>query len=564
MSSMDTEKTSPGEINFDSLETDLTENLEFENMADLSHAIDLDLTDDTGQQSRQKELEISQDILSEDLTDAEFSVPFAYAKRQGVIIKTNFTHGDGTGTENIVFCRDDVDPLTIAELYRSSPVELTFQFINFDKFDSLLHSTYEQGGSQRIENIDLGDNVDLLSVAQQLAEPEDLLESVDDAPIIRLINAILAEAIKENASDIHIEPFEQRLIVRLRVDGVLREVIQPPKELGSLLVSRIKVMAQLDIAEKRIPQDGRISLKLAGKAIDVRVSTLPTGGGERVVLRLLDNQAGRLNIEKMGIDNDMQVLLRELIVKPHGIILVTGPTGSGKTTTLYAVLTELNDSKRNLITVEDPIEYYLEGVGQTQVNNKVDMTFARGLRAILRQDPDVVMVGEIRDSETADIAVQASLTGHMVLSTLHTNTAAGAITRLRDMGVEPFLLSSSLVAVLAQRLVRVLCSVCREPYKPTELEIQKLGIDAVDEPVFYHAVGCPVCNHHGYKGRTGVFELLIVDNEIRNMIHDDAAEQAIEQQARKKTASIQADGARMVLKGITTTDEIFRVIRNID
>lgn len=559
----DSEESVIDEINFASLESELAEDISFDEMDDLSHAIDLSLSG-APEKHEVQDSQLAPINLSDDLMDADFTVSFAYAKRQGVIIKTNYAHSEGAIAENIVFCRDDVEPLTIAELFRCSPIKLTFQFISFDKFESLLHSTYEQGGSQRIENIDLGDNVDLLSVAQQLAEPEDLLESEDDAPIIRLINAILAEAIKENASDIHIEPFEQRLIVRLRVDGVLREVIQPPKELGSLLVSRIKVMAQLDIAEKRIPQDGRISLKLAGKAIDVRVSTLPTGGGERVVLRLLDNQAGRLNIEKMGIDIETQKLLRELIVKPHGIILVTGPTGSGKTTTLYAVLTELNDSKRNLITVEDPIEYYLEGVGQTQVNNKVDMTFARGLRAILRQDPDVVMVGEIRDSETADIAVQASLTGHMVLSTLHTNTAAGAVTRLRDMGVEPFLLSSSLVAVLAQRLIRVLCSVCREVYTPTALEVQKLGLEDVDEPVFYRAVGCPACNHHGYKGRTGVFELLIVDNEIRNMIHDDATEQAIELQARKKTGSIQDDGARLVLNGTTTTDEIFRVIRNID
>ena len=489
---------------------------------------------------------------------------FAFSKRQGVIVKTSISNSNINGTETIVYCREDVDTLTVAELFRISPVKLSFQFIDYDEFEALLHSTYEQGGNQNIENIDLGDNVDLLSVAEQLSEPEDLLESEDDAPIIRLINAILAEAIKENASDIHIEPFEFRLVVRLRVDGVLREVIQPPKELGSLLVSRIKVMAKLDIAEKRIPQDGRISLKLAGKAIDVRVSTLPTGGGERVVLRLLDNQAGRLNIERMGINTITQKMLRDLIVKPHGIILVTGPTGSGKTTTLYSVLTELNNNKRNLITVEDPIEYYLEGVGQTQVNNKVEMTFAKGLRAILRQDPDVVMVGEIRDSETADIAVQASLTGHMVLSTLHTNTAVGSITRLRDMGVEPFLLSSSLIAVLAQRLVRVLCSVCREAYKPTDLEKQKLGIDIAEDIEFYHAAGCPACSQQGYKGRTGVYELLIVDNQIRNMIHDNASEQIIEQEARKKTHSIQADGARLVLKGTTTTDEIFRVIRNTD
>jgi general secretion pathway protein E len=402
-------------LNFDDLVADLVE----EQLLEV-----LNSKADSKVDSDESMKQLSHDFLQEEI-EPNFTISFAYAKRQGVIVKKNASQTDDAIINTTVFCRHDVSPLTISELFRISSVQLAFQFIDFDEFESLLHSTYEQGNSQSIENIDLGDNVDLLSVAQQLAEPEDLLESEDDAPIICLINAILAEAIKENASDIHIEPFEQRLIVRLRIDGILREVIQPPKELSSLLVSRIKVMAQLDIAEKRIPQDGRISLKLAGKAIDVRVSTLPTGGGERVVLRLLDNQAGRLNIEKMGIDSVTQKLLRELIVRPHGIILVTGPTGSGKTTTLYAVLTELNNNKRNLITVEDPIEYYLEGVGQTQVNNKVDMTFARGLRAILRQDPDVVMVGEIRDSETADIAVQASLTGHMVLSTLHTYHVSG-------------------------------------------------------------------------------------------------------------------------------------------
>lgn len=495
-------------------------------------------------------------------TDKVLTLPFSFAKRQGVIVKCIPASNENESDETKVFCRRDVSAITISELIRISPINLSFQYLTNDKFESLLHTTYEQGGNQSIENIDLGDNVDLLSVAQQLAEPEDLLESEDDAPIIRLINAILAEAIKQNASDIHIEPFEHKLSVRLRVDGVLREVIQPPRELSSLLVSRIKVMAQLDIAEKRVPQDGRISLKLAGKAIDVRVSTLPTGAGERVVLRLLDNQTGRLNLNNMGMSRKTHQLVSELINKPHGIILVTGPTGSGKTTTLYAILSELNDSKRNLITVEDPIEYYLEGIGQTQVNTKVDMTFARGLRAILRQDPDVVMVGEIRDIETSEIAVQASLTGHMVLSTLHTNTAVGSVTRLRDMGIEPFLLSSSLVAVLAQRLVRVLCPSCKEAYEPTEVEKQKLGFNQQQPLTFYHAVGCSSCNHHGFKGRTGVFELLVVDDEIRNMIHADASEQEIEQHARKRYESILSDGARLVAEGITTTDEIFRVIRN--
>ena len=504
---------------------------------------------------------------SDDVTvsvDNSLTIPFSYSKRQGVIIKAIQSSSDSEFDAALVYCRDNVSLLTLSELIRISPVPLKFETISTEQFDSMLRSSYEQGGNQNIENIDLGDNVDLLSVAQQLAEPEDLLDSEDDAPIIRLINAILAEAIKENASDIHIEPFEQRLIVRLRVDGVLREVIQPPREVSGLLVSRIKVMAQLDIAEKRIPQDGRISLKLAGKAIDVRVSTLPTGAGERVVLRLLDNQAGRLTLNNMGMSKTIQAQVSELIQKPHGIILVTGPTGSGKTTTLYAILSELNDHKRNLITVEDPIEYYLEGIGQTQVNTKVDMTFARGLRAILRQDPDVVMVGEIRDTETGDIAVQASLTGHMVLSTLHTNSAVSTITRLRDMGIEPFLLSSSLVAILAQRLVRVLCPDCKEAYVPSTAEKHKLGIADEKSLQFYHAVGCSSCNQHGYKGRTGIYELLIVDNEVRNMIHSDASEQDIEAHIRKRTPSILMDAARLVINGTTTTDEVFRVTRKIE
>ena len=496
--------------------------------------------------------------------DGSLTIPFSYAKRQGVIVKAVQSSSDSESDTGLVYCRDNVSLLTLSELIRISPVPLKFEAISKEQFDSMLRSSYEQGGNQNIENIDLGDNVDLLSVAQQLAEPEDLLDSEDDAPIIRLINAILAEAIKENASDIHIEPFEQRLVVRLRVDGVLREVIQPPREVSGLLVSRIKVMAQLDIAEKRIPQDGRISLKLAGKAIDVRVSTLPTGAGERVVLRLLDNQAGRLTLNNMGMSQEIQAQISELIQKPHGIILVTGPTGSGKTTTLYAILSKLNDHKRNLITVEDPIEYYLEGIGQTQVNTKVEMTFARGLRAILRQDPDVVMVGEIRDTETADIAVQASLTGHMVLSTLHTNSAVSTITRLRDMGVEPFLLSSSLVAILAQRLVRVLCPDCKEAYVPSMAEQQKLGITEGEPLQFYHAVGCSSCNQHGYKGRTGIYELLIVDNEVRHMIHSNASEQEIEAHIRTRTPSILMDAARLVINGTTTTDEVFRVTRNVE
>jgi len=497
----------------------------------------------------------------QDKTGTCLQISFAFAKRQGVLI---IDEAQVNGSGQIIYCRENVALLTLNELNRKASCPLLFKVISDDEFDSQLRASYGQQDNRAIKNIDLEDDADLLSVAQQLAEPEDLLESEDDAPIIRLINAILAEAIKENASDIHIEPYEQRLVVRLRIDGILREIIQPPRELSNLLVSRIKVMAQLDIAEKRIPQDGRISLKLAGKAIDVRVSTLPTGLSERVVLRLLDNQAGRLHLDNMGMDQTIQAHIRELVARPHGFFLVTGPTGSGKTTSLYAILNELNNGRRNIITVEDPIEYYLEGIGQTQVNNRVDMTFSRGLRAILRQDPDVVMVGEIRDGETADIAVQASLTGHMVLSTLHTNTAIASITRLRDMGVESFLLSSSLVAVLAQRLVRVLCPACKKAYTPSELEKQKLAITDNNELQFYQAQGCSQCNHQGYKGRTGLYELLKIDDQISAMIHDEVSEHEIERYARKTMPSILHDGVRLIRSGITTSDEVFRVIKKSD
>ncbi|MDH5614140.1 MAG: type II secretion system ATPase GspE, partial [Gammaproteobacteria bacterium] len=382
-----------------------------------------------------------------------------------------------------------------------------------------------------------------------------------DAPIIRLINALLTEAAKENASDIHIEPYENRLAVRFRIDGVLKDVIQPDRKLAPLLVSRIKVMAKLDIAEKRLPQDGRISLRVAGRPVDVRVSTIPSGHGERVVLRLLDKQAGRLDLEQLGMAKTGMDQMNDLISKPHGIILVTGPTGSGKTTTLYAVLSRLNSRQRNILTVEDPIEYYLDGIGQTQVNTKVDMSFARGLRAILRQDPDIVMVGEIRDLETAEIAVQASLTGHLVLSTLHTNTAVGAATRLRDMGVEPFLLSSSLIGVLAQRLVRLLCPHCKQPHEISESEARMIGLKPDASQTIYGPGGCEKCNHTGYTGRAGIFELIMIDDILRTMIHDGAGEHELEKYARTLTTGIREDGRRRILSGDTSIEEVLRVTR---
>ncbi len=351
-------------------------------------------------------------------------------------------------------------------------------------------------------------------------------------------------------------------MVRFRVDGVLREILRPNRKLSSMLVSRIKVMAKLDIAEKRVPQDGRITLRIAGRAVDVRVSTMPSSHGERVVLRLLDKNNARLNLEDLGMTKVNRDHFSTLIRKPHGIILVTGPTGSGKSTTLYAGLSEINSKDRNILTVEDPIEFDLAGIGQTQVNPRVDMTFARGLRAILRQDPDVVMVGEIRDIETAQIAVQASLTGHLVLSTLHTNTAAGAITRLEDMGIEPFLLSSSLLAVLSQRLVRTLCPDCKTPHSPTEQEVAILGMDDIaSTPTIYSPKGCAACNQTGYRGRTGIHELLMVDEAIRDMMHEGHGEQAIEKYIRKTTPSIREDGCRKVLAGITSLEEVLRVTR---
>ncbi len=480
-------------------------------------------------------------------------LPFSFASRHGVLIR-DFADGVGQAVY-----RTGASPLSLAEARRYAGIPLKLTRVTADAFDGMLQQTYEQGSHMAMQMAgDLDEQTDLLQVAQDLPEPSDLLDSDDDAPIIRFINAVLTEAVKENASDVHIEPYENRLGVRFRVDGVLQEVLQTRRALAPLVVSRIKVMSKLDIAEKRLPQDGRISLKIAGRAVDVRVSTMPSGHGERVVLRLLDKQAGRLNLSSLGMDEQSQALMDELIHKPHGIILVTGPTGSGKTTTLYAALERINDNSRNIMTVEDPIEYFMDGIGQSQVNTKVEMTFARGLRAILRQDPDVVMVGEIRDLETAEIAVQASLTGHLVLSTLHTNTAAGAVTRLRDMGVEPFLLSSSLIGVIAQRLVRVLDDDTKVPYVAREYECRTLQVDPENPPTLYRP---GESESNGFRGRTGIYELISVDDTMRTMIHDGASEQNLEKHARTMTCSIRADGQRRVLQGDTTLEEVLRVTR---
>ena len=484
------------------------------------------------------------------LTDGKLSLPFAFAKRHGVLVeKTN------DGCTSAIY-REGSSYLSLAEVRRYAKGPVHFSIVDPDTFDARLQAAYESGATRTMmEGID--DETDLLEIAQQLPEPSDLLESEDEAPIIRLINAVLTEAVKKNASDIHIEPYEKRLVLRFRIDGVLQEVLQSRRAVAPLVVSRIKVMSKLDIAEKRLPQDGRMSLRVAGRAVDVRVSTIPSGHGERVVLRLLDKQAGRLNLEHLGMSKNNQRVMDELIHRPHGILLVTGPTGSGKTTTLYAALQRINDLSRNILTVEDPIEYFMDGIGQTQVNRKVEMTFARGLRAILRQDPDVVMVGEIRDLETAEIAIRASLTGHLVLSTLHTNTAIGAITRLRDMGVEPFLLSSSLIGVLAQRLVRVLNPHNRQPYQATKYECGILNTDPSKPPTLYRSSS----NETGYQGRSGIYELVGIDDQIRTMIHDTAGEHELESYARSQGPSILEDGLKKVAEGVTTLEEVLRVTR---
>ncbi len=400
------------------------------------------------------------------------------------------------------------------------------------------HAQTDGTGSAAAVVSEVESAADLSRMMQALPAVEDLLEASDDAPIIRMLNALLTQAARDGASDIHIEPYERHSSVRFRVDGTLREVVQPNRALHAALISRLKIMAELDIAEKRLPQDGRISLRLGTRAVDVRVSSLPSAHGERAVLRLLDKSEARLTLEAIGMQGAVLQKVDQLIAQPHGILLVTGPTGSGKTTTLYAALQRLDATRNNIMTVEDPIEYELAGVGQTQVNAKIDLTFAKALRAILRQDPDVIMIGEIRDFETAQIAIQASLTGHLVLATLHTNDAASAVTRLTDMGVEPFLLSSSLLGVLAQRLVRKTCAAC-------------------------HGAGCEACGQTGYAGRTGIFELLVASEAIRAQIHNQTAEADIRATALAQgMVLMRDDGQRLVDAGITSAEELLRVTRD--
>lgn len=480
-------------------------------------------------------------------------LPYGFAKRHGVVLLAldEAAH---------VGLREGADPLALTEARRVLGRALKIERLPRTEFERRLSEAYagDSLGDGAGEDLDMPGGLD--SLADDIPAAADLLDSQDDAPIIRLINGVIAEAIRRGASDVHIEPFETALIIRLRIDGVLREVLSLSARLSPLIVSRIKVMARLDIAERRTPQDGRISLALGGRTLDVRVSTLPSRGGERVVMRILDQEQAGIPLPALGMRPVVLEAFQGALREPNGVILVTGPTGSGKTTTLYAGLGLLNDASRNILTIEDPVEYAVPGVGQTQVNAKVGMTFAAGLRAILRQDPDIVMVGEIRDVETAQIAVQASLTGHLVLSTVHTNDAAGAVTRLRDMGVEPFLLASTVRLILAQRLVRRLCPHCRKAEAADAATARLAGVP--EGELLYRAQGCPQCNQTGYSGRVGVYEAIRVDDTIRRLISEGAAEDDIAEAARAAGGGTLAAEARAcVLDGLTTVEEALRVTR---
>ena len=465
-------------------------------------------------------------------------LPFSFARDFGLLAQAADDAVD-------IWLSDATAPAAVAEVGRRFG-RLRLNALSREQLETAIARAYAGSGGDAAQVVDeVESDLDLARLMQEMPAIEDLLESADDAPVIRMINALLTQALREGASDIHIEPFEQISIVRFRIDGRLRDIVRPKKAIHAALISRVKIMSQLDIAEKRLPQDGRITLRVGGKPVDVRVSTLPTGHGERAVLRLLDKEGGRLDLQQLGMSQSTQAQFDHLISQPHGIVLVTGPTGSGKTTTLYAALTRLNAVTTNILTVEDPIEYELPGVGQTQVNARIDMSFAKALRAILRQDPDVIMIGEIRDLETAQIAVQASLTGHLVLATLHTNDAAAAVTRLLDMGIEPFLLSSSLLGVAAQRLVRKLCSHCRQ-----------------FDGQHWHDVGCDKCGNTGYHGRVGIYELLLTTDAIREQIHNRASEADVRASAQRNgMQSMREDGERWLQDGTTTEAELLRVTK---
>ncbi|MDP8224395.1 MAG: type II secretion system ATPase GspE [Candidatus Lernaella stagnicola] len=509
--------------------------------------------------AEQLDLPFVESVKSDEIDVALISkIPIAYAKRKRVL---PVARDEQSGLVRVVVADPlDFGSLDDLSLFLGGELDIgvatsgvIFDTINLT-YDRMSDTTDEVMGSLEEEQ-GYGDIYE---------EPPDLIDVEDEeAPIIRLVNHLMFRAVKERASDIHIEPFESEIVVRFRIDGVLYEVMKPPKRFQSSIASRIKIMADLNIAEKRLPQDGRIRIKIAGNDIDIRTSVIPTAHGERVVMRLLDKSSVRLDLEDLGLGGVKFDQLLDLIQRPHGILLVTGPTGSGKTTTLYAALVRRNTPDVNILTVEDPIEYQLRGIGQMQVNPKINLTFAGGLRAFLRQDPDIILIGEIRDLETAEIAVQASLTGHLVFSTLHTNDSASALTRLVDMGVEPFLVSSSLVGVMAQRLVRVLCDNCKKAVEPKPIQLKKLGVAPEDlngRPIF-EPVGCDACLNTGYLGRTAIYEILRVTPPVRAMVLQNVDAGTIKKQAVEKDGmlTLRMDGADKVLAGMTSIEEVLRV-----
>lgn len=484
-------------------------------------------------------------------------LPYAFARSNGLIVVA------GDDNELQVLTRPGANLAALAEVRRQfrHPLQLVeVDAVRFDQHLTEYYGTGEESAAAVADGID--QDTDLARLADEIPPVEDLLERSNEAPVIRMINALLTQAVREGASDIHLEAEETDSVVRFRRDGMLHEVLRARRALHTAMVSRLKIMANLDIAEKRLPQDGRIGLRIAGRGVDVRVSTLPTRHGERAVLRLLEKSRDRLDLRALGMDAGTLERVDRLVRLPHGIVLVTGPTGSGKTTTLYSALLRLEGSRLNIMTAEDPIEYDLPGIGQCQVNPRIDLDFARVLRAILRQDPDVVMIGEIRDRETAQIAVQASLTGHLVLATLHTNDAASAVTRLTDMGIEPYLLASSLAGVLAQRLVRRLCPDCREGYVPEPSEQRLLAPWRLER--LYRPRGCEHCRQTGYRGRTGVFELMEVDAALRRCIHDQCAESELRAAAQNGGGlrSLREDALRWLRAGETSLEEVLRATRD--
>jgi general secretion pathway protein E len=497
---------------------------------------------------------IAANEVDEDLIE---QIPIGFAKAHGILPLCR----DADGAVRVATSNPlDTGPLDDLGLIFDG-AEVRLELATQRSILGAINEVYDRGpGATDALAEDAAEDLDF--IASEIGqEPEDLLDAADDAPIIKLVNSLLQHAVKERASDIHLEPSEREIRVRFRIDDVLYEPIKPlPRGLHASIVSRIKIMGGLNIAEKRLPQDGRIRLKIAGRDYDVRLSTLPIAHGERVVMRLLPRTQEMLNLERIGFGQEQLRAMNRLITRPNGIILVTGPTGSGKTTTLYGALSRINATDKNIITIEDPVEIQLKGVGQIEVNPKVGLTFASGLRSILRQDPNVVLVGEIRDVETAEIAIQASLTGHLVFSTLHTNDAPSAITRLVDMGVEPFLVGSSLVAVLAQRLVRVLCVECREAYTATHEELAEIGVEsAADPPTLYRAKGCAACNYTGYRGRLGIFELMLIDDDIRALVSQNVDSKTIKHKATEKGMhTLRADGASKVLSGVTSVAEVLR------